>query len=644
MRKVIVLLFASVIFMGFDHSLAQEAPRTLYVMNGLGRTLSKMNLATSEIMNDIVVVGDIPNRVYSRGDKIYVVNSTPPGITIIDGRTDAVTKTIALAEGSNPWDMAFVGANKAYVTNLLANSVTVVDLATGDSLNTIAVGEGPEGILVVDNTAYVTNTGGFPDFSPSTVSVIDIRTDQVTKTLAVPMNPQELALTPDGNIHVVCTGNFGNVSGKVVVINPFGDVDFTPLVTDTVEIGGSPGDLVVTTQGLAYLADFGGSNNGFVYSYDAFTLAIRNDATNPILVGRGAMSLLFDAATNDLYVNNFSDDAVQLVNAGTGTVLKTFGFGDGAQHMAILEPITASDPWADVVVAFTPGTGAGFGQNFFPDNVLGPPDPDPSLTPFNPSAKPQELLSLGHGGEIVLDFTDNYIVDGQGVDFTVFENVFYIGGDTTTPFIEAAFVAVSMDGQNWVTFPWDTTTYKGFAGVTPTNDNQHPTDAKVSGGDSFDLAAVGLPFAKFVKLTDIGDLKKEGPFNGAFDLDAVVAVNSMPGQPTSVHEPRTSQPKTFTLLQNYPNPFWSGATSRSAGNPATTIEFALATKSRVQIKIFNLNGQLIRALADQEYAPGRHQTLWDGKNDQGQNVASGVYLYEMNAGEARQARRLTLMR
>ena len=614
-------------------SFAQDTPRTLYVLNNLGRTLSKMNLETSEITNDILTVGNIPNRIHTRGDKIYVVNSTPAGIAIIDGQTGEVSNTIALAEGSNPWDMAFVGTSKAYVTNLLANSVTVIDLVSGDSLTSIPVGENPEGILVVNNTAYVANTGGYPDYALSTVSVIDIRADSVTKTLDVPLNPQDLALAPDGNIHVVCTGNFGNVSGRVAVINPFGDTDFTPLVVDTIEVGGSPGDIVITTDGLAYLPDFGDGTNGFVYSYNVFSSEIINDSTNPVLVGNGAMALLFDPPTGNLYVSNFSDDTVQLLDASSGAVLNTFSFGDGAQAMAILEPIVDSDPWADEVVSFTPGEGAGFGQNFFPENVLGPPDPDPLLTEFSPSSKPQELLSLGHGGEIVLDFTDNFIVDGEGADFTVFENVFYFSG-TQTPFIEAAIVAVSMDGQNWVEFPWDTTTFEGFAGVTPTLDNQNPGDPNVSGGDSFDLANVGLSHAKYVKLTDIGDLKKEGQFNGDFDLDAVVAVNSMSGQPTSVQENPTLQPKVFTLSQNYPNPF----------NPSTTIAFAVAAKSRVQIKIFNLKGQQIRTLVDQDYPAGRYSTQWDGKDGAARNVASGIYIYELKAGEVREARRLTLVR
>jgi YVTN family beta-propeller protein len=616
-------------------SLAQDVPRTLYVLNSLGRTVSKMNLETAHISNDIAVVGDIPNRIYVREDKIYVVNSTPAGISIIDARTDQVEKSIALIEGSNPYDMAFVARDKVYVTNLLANTVSVVNLESGDIINSIEVGIGPEGILVVNNTAYVANTGGYPDFSPSTVSIIDILSDTVIKTLDVPMNPQNLALAPDGNIHVVCTGNFGDVGGKVAVINPYGAADYSAAVTDTVEIGGSPGDISITTAGKAYLPAYGDGSNGFLYTYNASTLEVSNDATDPILVGSGAMTLFFDLFENDLYVSNFADDAVQKLASNSGNVLNTYEFGDGVQDMAILEAIDVSDPWADSVVVFTPGTGAGFGENFFPGNVLGPPDPDPVISSANPSAKPQELLDLGHGGEIILAFTDNYIIDDKGVDFTVFENGFYIGGDTTQPLIEAAKVAVSQDGENWVEFPWDTTTFAGFAGVTPTKDNQNPTDPAVSGGDAFDLADVGLPWAAFVKLTDIGDLKSEGSWSGSFDLDAVVAVNSQAGQPAAVVDRLAAvKPQAFVLQQNYPNPF----------NPHTTIAFAVASRAQVEICIYNLQGQLIRTLLRRQFSAGRYSVQWDGRDKQSRLVTSGTYIYEMKIGAQHQVKRMTLLR
>ncbi len=631
MRKITISLLLVFLLLMFTMLQAQDIPRTLYVLNGLGRTVSKMNLETNEITNDFLTVGDVPNQILTRDDKIYVVNSTPPGISIIDARSEQVTQ-IALAEGSNPYAMAFIGTHKAYITNLMANSVSVVDLESGTVLKDISVGTGPEGILVVGNTAYVANSGGWPDYAGASVSIINIQTDMVTKTLAVTANPQNLALSPDGNVHVVCTGNYGDISGRVCVINPYGAADWTPAVTDTIEIGGSPGAIAITKNGTAYLAAFGDGSNGFIYAYDVYTSTVSHDASNPITVGNGAMNLFYEPVVGQLWVNNFSDDAVQLLNPENASVVQTYAFGDGAQDMAILGPIFELDAWADGVVSFTPGTGAGFGQNFFPDNVLGPPDPDPTLSVYNSSCKPQEILSLGHGGEIILEFSDNYIIDGNGVDFTVFENVFLTWG-TDEPFIEAAIVSVSMNGVDWVTFPYDTSTWAGFAGVTPTMDNQHPTNPNVSGGDSFDLTDVGLPYACFVKLTDIGDLKQEGAWNGDFDLDAVVAVNSQQGQPSAVKEQVVSIPENFQLFQNYPNPF----------NPETVIKFSTDEVGQIELKVFNTLGQEIKTLINEVKNKGTYQVVWNGKDNAGKFVVSGLYFYQLKSGAKIQIRKMTLL-
>lgn len=77
--------------------------------------------------------------------------------------------------------------------------------------------------------------------------------------------------------------------------------------------------------------------------------------------------------------------------------------------------------------------------------------------------------------------------------------------------------------------------------------------------------------------------------------------------------------KTFTLLQNYPNPF----------NPTTTIEYQLPKSGNVEIRIFNLNGQLVRKLESTHQVPGTHTVVWDGRSIGGQTVASGLYIYEV---------------
>lgn len=178
--------------------------------------------------------------------------------------------------------------------------------------------------------------------------------------------------------------------------------------------------------------------------------------------------------------------------------------------------ISTADPWADGSPDVIYGEGAGFGQDYYPENILGPPDPEATTT--FPSCSESELLTLGTDGRVVLEFIDNIVLDGAGPDFSVFENVFQFG---TVYFRECAFVEVSQNGFNWVMFPWDPETLEGLAGVWPTTGDD-PTNPAVSGGDQFDLTDVGLSWIKYVRLTDCGDEVQDG---GLFDLDAVVAVN-----------------------------------------------------------------------------------------------------------------------
>jgi len=179
-----------------------------------------------------------------------------------------------------------------------------------------------------------------------------------------------------------------------------------------------------------------------------------------------------------------------------------------------------ADPWADASPAVEYGPGAGYGQSYYPDNVLGPPDS--TATPTFPSFGENNLLTLGTDGWVVLEFTDNSIINGSGADFTVFENVMETGSGY---FQECAFVEVSQDGEYWIQFPWNATTLEGLAGVMPTT-GEDPTNPAISGGDQFNLDDVGLDLIRFVRLTDCGDAVADG---GLFDLDAVAAVNWIEG-------------------------------------------------------------------------------------------------------------------
>ncbi len=98
-----------------------------------------------------------------------------------------------------------------------------------------------------------------------------------------------------------------------------------------------------------------------------------------------------------------------------------------------------------------------------------------------------------------------------------------------------------------------------------------------------------------------------------------------------------SNPGTISshqLYQNYPNPF----------NPATSIRFTLPKEERVQITIYNILGQRIRRLAGETFSAGEHTILWDGRDDAGLLLSSGVYIYEIRAGEFIERKKMTLLR
>jgi len=109
----------------------------------------------------------------------------------------------------------------------------------------------------------------------------------------------------------------------------------------------------------------------------------------------------------------------------------------------------------------------------------------------------------------------------------------------------------------------------------------------------------------------------------------------IPANPTGVQDDHGRYlAKSFELFQNYPNPF----------NPSTTIRFELPEASEVVVKIFNLTGSEVRTFMRGQFQAGVHTVNWDARDNNGQLVASGVYLYQVQAGSFKQVRKMSLLR
>jgi hypothetical protein len=130
---------------------------------------------------------------------------------------------------------------------------------------------------------------------------------------------------------------------------------------------------------------------------------------------------------------------------------------------------------------------------------------------------------------------------------------------------------------------------------------------------------------------DIRDLcynSNHGNIHGNPALDQTDILTSVPSLAVNV-------PEHFNLAQNYPNPF----------NTNTKIRFALPQKSHVQINVYNILGQKVVILVfKEELPPGSYEKIWNGKDNNGRQISSGLYVYRMQAGDFVDTKKMIVVR
>ncbi|TKG91561.1 hypothetical protein EYV94_21285 [Puteibacter caeruleilacunae] len=223
------------------------------------------------------------------------------------------------------------GDNKVYITNgngYADNQVVVYNLETLSVTKNIAVDKGPEKMALVNGFMYVTNSGGYDD--DKTVSVIDVETDEVVKTITVNYAPVDIEVDKNNNLWVLCKGGLDDnwaplETAKIVKINT---ADNT--VANTFDFGGS-------------MASYG--NNLLAMSHDGNTLYYENG---------GIFKMSIDA-----------------------TALPTEAFIAGAYYGISVDPtngkIYGMDATAKIAKEFSPDNGAetgSFNTGSYPNNVV----------------------------------------------------------------------------------------------------------------------------------------------------------------------------------------------------------------------------------------------------------------------------------
>ncbi len=105
-------------------------------------------------------------------------------------------------------------------------------------------------------------------------------------------------------------------------------------------------------------------------------------------------------------------------------------------------------------------------------------------------------------------------------------------------------------------------------------------------------------------------------------------------RPPATDVAETVMPTSYRLMNNYPNPF----------NPSTKIVFEIPQSENVSLRIYNINGELVRTIVNGNLPAGHYEKEWDGYNESGNSVTSGVYIYRLTAGKFDRSSRMILMK
>lgn len=266
-------------------------------------------------INDNEQLGDIVQSMTVIDSLGFIIINNSNKIEVINMDTWKKMKTINMPPNASPRYLVDGNNGKAYVTNLYGNSVSVIDLSNIEITASIAVGANPEEIVVSVNKAYVANSGGG---NGNTISVINLQNDQVVNTIKVGDNPVFIKKDEDGILHVLCWGSWEKgTQGGIYSVDPNTDNVLDSLITD-----GYSSKLCIGPDDIGYFI-----NNGNILSFSTDTYEVVNDS---LIIGGSFYGIAYEPVSDHI----FTLDAKDYVQNGSliiydklGNLLESYDVG-----------------------------------------------------------------------------------------------------------------------------------------------------------------------------------------------------------------------------------------------------------------------------------------------------------------------------
>ncbi len=340
---------------------AEVHTRNMIVVNGTGETADWIDLDDSTIDIDVATLGLTPNDFLVRDSLGICVNSGSSDLHFYHLPAMTAFDSLFLGGSRNPYSGAWLGDAGVVVTNWLTSTISEVDVLSRTLVGEYQVGipaqniNHPQGIAIVGNRAFITMSCFNEEYVyfPGQVEVFDFDADSTVARIQVGLNPQGIKLGRDGHVYVVCTGNYVNVFGTLYKIDPNSEQ-----VVDSLAVGGQPGAIDITRQGIAWIAaggwgpwttdrernlpqnmraaavSLGGvaDAGGLVYTVDLEQWQLLHGPANPIVTDFGVVGVRVVSDTS-VVTCNYQDNTVTEVDSA-GTILARYHTGDGPTAIA----------------------------------------------------------------------------------------------------------------------------------------------------------------------------------------------------------------------------------------------------------------------------------------------------------------------